>query len=120
MGSRTVVGSYTHELPEADASWRGKVALGEADAKPGRYYVTVWDGRRAGYLLGPFVQHGWGKEGHARALGLVADARRYVQAHHTDSHWWSFGTVRVPLFGPAPAGKLNDLIGPFARPAPGA
>ncbi len=96
------------------ASWDGKVQLAEADARPGRYYVTCKDssGRKVAYLLGPFEQHGYGKGGHARALGMVQVARRYVNEHYSDrdTAFASFGTAWVPLYGKAPAGKLNGVI----------
>lgn len=98
---------------ETSASWRGKVALAEADARPGRYYVTARDGRRTSFLLGPFVQPTLGKSAHARALGEVRRARRYVSANYRDGRgdFFAYGTAWLPLTGAAPVGKLNALIG---------
>lgn len=93
-----------------DASWVGRVAEVEADARPGRYYVTARDAGRTAFLLGPFVQRTWGKQAHARALGAVRRARRYVQEMDSRADFWSFGTVWVPLYGDAPAGKLNGKV----------
>lgn len=94
-----------------DASWHGLTALAEADAKPGRYYVTARDetGRTA-FLVGPFMQPTWGREGHARALGALRAARRYVADNYPRSMGWTFGTSRISLYDPAPAGKLNGLL----------
>ena len=90
---------------ETSASWRGAVALGEADARPGRYYVTAKDGRRTAFLLGPFVQPTWGKQAHARALGEVRRAKRYLNAiGHSEAPWLAYGTAWMPLYGDAPVG----------------
>lgn len=97
--------------PSGSASWKGRVSLAEADGKPGRYYVTARDERgRTAFLLGPFVQPTLGQAGHARALGAVRDARRYVLDHYPRSMGWAFGTSRLPLYGKAPVGKLNDVL----------
>ena len=96
------------------ASWNGKTALSEADAKPGRYYVTCRDSRgRTAYLLGPFTQQSWGKDAHARALGMVRDARRLTIKRYADrdTAFATWGTAWLPLIGTAPAGLLNnDLL----------
>lgn len=96
---------------DSSASWRGSVALGEADGKPGRYYVTARNERgQTAYLLGPFVQPTLGQQGHARALGAVRKARRYCDEHHLNPfNELAFGTGRLSLYGEAPTGKLNDL-----------
>lgn len=95
-----------------DASWDGKVAEVEADARPGRYYVTLQEGGRTAFLLGPFVQPTWGKQAHARALGEVRRARRYVLEHYPGREsFGGFGTCWLPLLGEAPAGKLNAALG---------
>lgn len=96
---------------ETSASWVGRVALGEADARPGRYFVTCRDAGWTAFLLGPFVQPTWGKQAHARALGEVRRARRYVAEHHRGGHFMAYGTAWMPLTGEAPVGKLNALIG---------
>lgn len=94
-----------------DASWNGRVALAEADARPGRYYVTARDAGRTAFLLGPFTQASWGKEAHARALGQVRAAKRFCSERFDRAAFFAYGTVWVPLYGDAPVGKLNDLIG---------
>jgi len=96
-----------------DSSWKGRVRLVEADARPGRYYVACRDGGRPAFLLGPYTQSSWGKQAHARALGEVRRARRYVDENYRDGRgvFFSYGTAWMPLYGPAPSGKLNDLIG---------
>lgn len=95
------------------ASWNGKVALAEADGKPGHYYVTAKDERgRTAFLLGPFTQPVIGQSGHARALAAVRKARRYCNDHNLNPfNELAFGTCRVPLLGATvPVGKLNDRI----------
>lgn len=94
-----------------DAAWLGKVREVEADARPGRYYVTCRNERgQTSYLLGPFTQHGYGKQGHAQALGNLRAAKRYVSDRYTNSAWWTFGTCWMPLYGKAPVGKLNNVL----------
>lgn len=110
---------YLDELAEralaknqtSSASWRGKVALGEADARPGRYYVTARDAGRNAFLLGPFVQTTWGKEAHARALGQVARVKRLACETFARADFAAYGTAWMPLYGDAPVGKLNGAIG---------
>ena len=96
------------------ASWNGRVALSEADGKPGHYYVTARNERgQTAFLLGPFTQPTLGQQGHARALGAVRRARRYCDEHGLNPfNELAFGTSRLPLLGlaaPLPAGKLNGL-----------
>ena len=94
---------------DSSASWRGRVALGEADARPGRYYVTARDERgRHAFLLGPYVQPTYGKEAHARALAEVRVARRIVEDLNLNPFAaLTFGTCWTPLYGSAVEGKLN-------------
>lgn len=98
----------------SSASWRGRVALAEADARPGAYYVTTKDERgRTAYLLGPFVQHRPGQTAHARALGYVRRARLHIFDNYPRSHEWTFGTARIARIGaPLPTGKLNAALLP--------
>ena len=98
------------------ASWRGRVALAEADAKPGHYYVTVRkpDGRTA-LALGPFTQRRPGKEAHAQALGYVRRVRRFVQERNLGgphTAWLTFGTSRIDIVGTPPVGRLNKELLP--------
>lgn len=94
------------------AQWEGRVRLADADAKPGHYYVSVTSRGRVALALGPFTQRGYGRDGHARALGYVRRVRRYVQAHDhsADEPWYGYGTARLDLYDAAPAGKLNDVL----------
>lgn len=97
--------------PALDAAWLGRVALCEADARPGRYYVTRRnDAGKTAFLLGPFNQPSYGKEGHARALGRLRAAKRYIGETYPNSAFWTFGTAWIPLYGRAPVGKLNDVL----------
>lgn len=94
------------------AAWQGKVRFAEADARPGHYYVTAKDERgRVAYLLGPFTQHSFGKEAHARALGQLQAAKHQISETYSSSAWWTFGTAWMPLYGSAPVGKLNTAMG---------
>ena len=97
---------------DSSASWRGRVALSEADGRPGRYYVTARNERgQTAFLLGPFTQPTLGQSGHARALGLVRKARRIVHDLNLDrSNSFSYGTAWMPLYGAAPVGKLNEHL----------
>lgn len=93
------------------ASWHGKVAFSEADAKPGHYYVTIRDQRgRVSYALGPFTQPKLGQNAHAQALGRVASVRRYVNREYQMGCWWEYGTARIDLCGSPPLGKLNNVL----------
>jgi len=58
------------------------------DPRPGRYYVTVIDGARHGYLLGPY-------ETHRQALDNVARGRDLANAADPRAHWYAFGTGRL-------------------------
>lgn len=98
---------------DSSASWRGAVALAEADARPGAYYVTARDERgRTAYLVGPFMQRKPGQTAHAQALGLVRRAKRELQRmHYREAPWLVYGTARIArLSAPLPTGKLNQLI----------
>lgn len=67
------------------ASWEGRVAEIEADAKPGHYFVTARNERgQTAYLLGPYTQQTFGKQAHCRALGAARKARRYCQENGYD------------------------------------
>lgn len=95
------------------ASWRGKIALAEADALPGHYFVTARDelGRTA-FLLGPFTQTRPGKTAHVKALGLLRVAKKHVLDNYARSIGWTFGTARIPITPePPPVGKLNEALG---------
>jgi hypothetical protein len=94
------------------ASWNGAVALAEADAKPGHYYVSVRDARgRHALVLGPFTQRRPGRDAHARALGRVRDVRRYIGKHDwRNAPWLEYGTAHLELGPDPPRGKLNDAL----------
>ncbi|GIV03662.1 MAG: hypothetical protein KatS3mg015_2492 [Fimbriimonadales bacterium] len=96
------------------AWWHGRVALREADAKPGHYYVSVRDGLRLALVLGPFTQPApGGQYGHARALGYVRKVRRYVEERDHFGRY-TYGTARLPLTEQPPSGSLNDVLLPDA------
>lgn len=58
------------------------------DMRPGRYYVTVRDGGRHGYLLGPYDTHQEALENVERGRDLANDA-------DSRAHWYAFGTGRL-------------------------
>lgn len=91
----------------------GGYGLRKQTRKPGHYYVTCRDDRgRTAFLLGPFTQTTYGQQAHARALGALQRTKRYVSRKYSNSAWWTYGTVRVPLMGgPVPEGKLNEIVG---------
>lgn len=96
------------------ASWDGRVALAEADAKPGHYYVTArkTTGQTA-FLLGPFTQRKPGQTAHAQALGYVRAARRLVhELNSREAPWLVYGTSRLELCGSPIVGKLNAHLLP--------
>jgi hypothetical protein len=66
------------------------------DARPGHYYVTVQDGARTGYLLGPYASH-------ADALREVDRGNSLAYNADPRAHWYSFGT-----------GRLRDGVAPVA------
>lgn len=63
------------------------------------YYVTVKDGKRSGFLLGPF-------DDHAAALARVDQARKLAEAADCRAAFYSFGTGRVER-EILPLGALN-------------
>lgn len=53
------------------------------------YYVTVRDGARSGFLLGPYRTHG-------EALGQVDRGRELAERGDPFAHFYAFGTARAP------------------------
>lgn len=89
--------SYTHPTT-AD--------LGTADPQPGYYYVSVRDGTKHAALLGPFPQH-------QQALDWVTACKEYANNLDPWSHFYGFGTRRLPLetaIDKLPTGKLNAVF----------
>jgi hypothetical protein len=79
---------------------------------PGGFYVTVKDGRRTGWLLGPYATHG-------EALAHVDDGRRLARAVDDRAAWYAFGTSRI-CDGHRPPGVLNKMLGAQSTAEPGA
>lgn len=77
------------------------------DTKPGAYYVSMTDGDRTALLAGPFMND------HAGALAMVEQARNKAYEADPRTHWYSFGTCRLPADDSIPAkpGKLNAELG---------
>lgn len=67
------------------------------------FYVSVVDGGRHGYLLGPY-------DTHEAALANVD--RGKAGAHEVDdrAHWYGYGTCKVTA-PTLPTGRLNDRLG---------
>lgn len=77
-----------------------------ADVQSGYYYVSVVDGSRYGFLLGPF------ENDHQRALDLVGVAKTAACAVDPRACWYAYGTCRLPLgVGSPPRGLLNECCG---------
>lgn len=76
------------------------------DSKLGNYYISVIDGPRYDFLLGPF------RDNHAAALALVDIVKEYVIENYRTqgAFWWGYGTCRVDPEVYDKPGKLNDLI----------
>lgn len=60
------------------------------DARPGNYYVAVRDGRRLGWLLGPYCDHAAAIENVERGGRLARDADPFAA-------FYRVGTARVDL-----------------------
>ena len=52
------------------------------------FYVTVKDGPRTGWLLGPYATHG-------EALDEVDRGSKLAEAADPRAHWYAFGTASV-------------------------
>lgn len=72
------------------------------NGEPGGFYVTVRDGGRTGWLLGPYDFHG-------EALARVEDGRRLAKAANDRAFWYAYGTSRIAT-GRRPAGLLNARL----------
>ena len=72
------------------------------------YYVTVKDGARTGWLLGPFATH-------EAALERVEDVRKYVCDHDDRAWFYAFGTSSLTTDREPPAGKLNERFADMTR-----
>jgi hypothetical protein len=77
----------------------------EPDNKDGNYYVSVIDGTRYGFLLGPFYNN------HQAALDMVDRARVKAQEVDPRAHFYSFGTLRVDKEVYNKLGVLNKFFG---------
>ncbi len=77
----------------------------EIDSRPGHYYVSVIDGPRHVFVLGPF-------ETHVGALLRVNNARRRIPKLINDvkAPFFAYGTARIELQDNPPQGKLNGLL----------
>lgn len=60
----------------------------ECPSNGGRYYVTVRDHDRTGWLLGPY-------DTHAEALANVDRGNELACNADPRAHWYAFGTARI-------------------------
>lgn len=64
----------------------------DAEILTGGFYVTVKDGRRTGFLLGPYDE--W-----TDALGNVDRGRKLAQGANSRAAFYAYGTARLaPCF----------------------
>lgn len=61
----------------------------DAAAPVGDFYVTVQDGGRTGFLLGPYADL-------RDALANVDRGRDMACAGSSRAHWYTYGTSRLP------------------------
>lgn len=73
------------------------------DATPphGDFYVTMRDGKRAAFLLGPY-------DDVRAALANVARGARLAYAIDPATHWYTFGTARVSIGVSPPGRRIAD------------
>ena len=70
------------------------------------FYVTMKDGPRTAWLLGPFAEH-------ESALSAVPAATKLAQEIDPRGCWYAFGTSSIDRDGAIsdlPPGKLNDQL----------
>ncbi len=60
-----------------------------------RFYVTVKDHDRTGWLLGPY-------DTHEEALTNVERGKRLADGADPRAHWYAYGTARIDAGGPIP------------------
>ena len=75
------------------------------DNRPGCYYVSVIDGPRFAFALGPF-------DTHLGALLRVTAVQRNMQKLTGDpkAAFYGYGTSRIDRCDDPPQGRLNDLL----------
>lgn len=74
------------------------------------FYVTVKDGSRTGFLVGPLATH-------EEALALVEPVREIAESRNDRARWYAFGTARVEGPSPVRRGLLNEHFGLSPRVA---
>jgi len=67
------------------------------------YYVTLKDGERTAWLLGPFSDH-------ERAKAAVKEAADKAEDIDPRAYWYAHGTSSIDTEKTLPPGKLNDLL----------
>ena len=69
------------------------------------FYVSMMDGTRKAYLVGPYAEH-------QDALEALEPAREYVNNHFADAAFYSFGTCGMDVSDgrTPPQGKLNAIL----------
>jgi len=71
------------------------------------YYVTIKDGPRTCFALGPFSHH-------AESLAQVDRVREYVCERDNWAWFYGFGTTKITTEKALPVGKLNSVLMPVA------
>lgn len=91
---------------------RSAVQHEQPDGRPGRYYVSMCDGRRWALLYGPFTRH-------EDALAAVDMARQMALEADGYAHFYSFGTARAAdEWLDSPPGVLNPFLPPLPADIP--
>lgn len=79
------------------------------------YYASCVDGKRYGFLLGPFATH-------TEALDSVPIAKATAEAVNSRAFFYGFGTCKItsePGAPELPVGVLNTLVGGYPCPTCG-
>jgi len=87
----TAAGSYDH----------GSAGV---DSRPGRYFVSVQDGKRRALLTGPYPTH-------QAALDAVSAVREKACEVDPRGHFYAYGTARLHDGEPERHGMLNRFFG---------
>lgn len=73
------------------------------DKQPGHYYVSVIDGPRHSFLLGPFDHH-------FSAMLKVPAVKKQALKLDRFAAFYGFGTARIDRCDNPPQGRLNNLF----------
>jgi hypothetical protein len=76
----------------------------QVDERPGRYFVSVRDGKRRALLCGPFPTR-------REALAMVEPVRAKACEVDPRGPWYAYGTARLHDDEPERHGMLNRFFG---------